>query len=114
PRNQSHADATLAEHAQTMAIERVKAFEFLAVRAVPQASVGQYAIHVKDHHAQLAQLVSNEFGQLGQNLGFSGVKRGSGRVHHDQITFAANRSCMCRAPNSSPFASNTSIWLMRR
>src|SRR5690606_24800391 len=102
-------DALLAQQAQAMAVQRVEGLDGCALFAVPEAAVGQDAVDVEHHHAHGAGPFPDRFRDAGQDLGFGGVGETGQFVH--QMTFAARRSCMCRAPNNSPSPSSTSIWL---
>src|SRR5690606_40442747 len=79
---------------------------------VPKAAVGQDAVDVEGHEAHLAGALDHRRRYLCQNERFGGMGR-SNVGSHGQITLAASRSCMCRAPNNSPSSSTTRSWVRR-
>ena len=53
PGHHRRHDARLLQQFDALAIERVKAFERLAMLGKIQAAIGEYAIHVEEHHAHI-------------------------------------------------------------
>src|SRR3546814_3814706 len=79
--------------------------------AIPKTPIGQNAVNVEDHHAHLAGALLYGRRYFGQYQRFGGMRY---MVQlHSQITLAASKSCICKAPNNSPVSSTTNIWFSR-
>src|SRR5690625_3704170 len=95
----------------------MKAFENLALIAVPEAAIGEDTVHIKGHQANGLQTFDHLFCQRGQKYGLyrmgrsvlkHGIKYKNSWFHLEgQITLAAKRSCICKAPITAPFSSST-------
>src|SRR3546814_20237887 len=65
--------------------------------AIPKTPIGQNAVNVEDHHAHLAGALLYGRRYFGQYQRFGGMRY---MVQlHSQITLAASKSCICKAPN---------------
>src|SRR5690606_27349460 len=107
PGDEGPPDAAFHQQLQAMAVEYVETLQLFTLWAVPETAVSQHTVDIESHEAQGADAFDHDRIHLGENHGF-GRMRDTVRGHV-QITFAAMRSCICRAPNNSPVSSTTSI-----
>src|SRR5690625_3820350 len=64
--NERHGNAALFEQAQAVPIKCMKTLEELALRPIPELTVGQHAVDIKGHHAHGTQAFDQLFLQRGQ------------------------------------------------
>src|SRR5690606_10578643 len=110
--DQRHCDSAFSHKAQAVSVQGVESLDCFAVFTVPETAVRQDAINIKRHQSNMTGALNRSGRGLGENQGFGRVRRGDFRFHC-QITLAASRSCICRAPNSSPSWSTTRTWVSR-